>query len=550
MFTRHIVTAGLLVMVAAASSTAEPLNTLVSPNEEQSGSFGFSVSGAGDVDGDGYTDVVVGASREAPGDSPYDAGRAYVYSGRTGVLLHTLVSPNEGSGGGLFGTSVAGVGDVDGDGDDDVVIGAYRESPGGSPYMAGSAYLFSGQTGELLQTLISPQGSTRGYFGFSVSGAGDLSDDGWNDVVIGAWGTFFGGRAFTFNGQTGRVLDTLTSPNEEDDGWFGYSVSGTGDINGDGRPDIVVGAPREDPYASPYDAGRAYVFSGRTGALLYTLVSPNEEINGYFGHSVSGVGDVNGDGDPDIVAGAPYENPGHSPYDAGRAYVFNGANGELLHELTSPNETPGGQCGQAVAGVGDVNGDGYDDVMVGANRENPGSSPQWAGRAHIFSGRTGRLLYTLVSPNEEEWGYFGYSVAGAGDVNGDGHPDAVVGAHNEAPGGSPSWAGRSYVFSWMHLSSEVAGGDLVLQWSTWTPAVEYWIYGMANEPWFVPDQSPPTYVNRIAVLPSATTTWSSPSGIGDPDANWTYLVMAVDASDAELARSNRVGEEDFEADIP
>jgi hypothetical protein len=292
------------------------------------------------------------------------------------------------------------------------------------------------------------------------------------------------------------------------------------------------------------------VFSGQTWALLHTLVSPNEEELGEFGHSVGGAGDVNGDGIPDIVVGAPYEDPPGTPFDAGRAYIFSGRSGESLHELISPNETPGGYFGRAVAGVGDMNGDGYDDVMVGANRENPGSGPEGAGRAHIFSGRTGRLLYTLVSPNEEQWGYFGYSVAGAGDVNGDGHPDVMVGAYNETPSGSPSWAGRAYVFSWMHLSSELAGGDLVLQWSTWTPASEYWIYGMANEPWFAPDVSPPTYVNRIAVVPDGTTTWSSPNGIGDPAANWTYLVMAVDAEEQELARSNRVGEEDFETDLP
>ncbi len=251
-----------------------------------------------------------------------------------------------------------------------------------------------------------------------------------------------------------------------------------------------------------------------------------------------------------MVVGAPYEDPGASPYDAGRAYVFSGETGALIHTLTSPNERPGGWFGYTVSGAGDVNGDGCEDVVVGANRENPGDSPRWAGRAYVFSGQTGTLLHTLISPNEEQGGYFGHSVSAAGDVNGDGRPDIVVGAHNEAPGGSPAWAGRAHVFSWMDLSSDLTGDDLELEWSTWSPASEYWIYGMTNEPWFLPDLSPPTYVDRVGVVPGRTTTWPSSNGISDPDNNWTYLVIAVDATQQELARSSRVGEFDFDTGIP
>jgi hypothetical protein len=499
--------------------------------------------------------MVVGAHNENPGPSPENAGRAHLFDGRTGNLIHTLSSPNE-EANGYFGHSVAGGGDVNGDGYDDVVVGAFSESPGSSPDFAGAAYVFNGQTGNLLHALVSPNGEVYGHFGRSVAGAGDVNGDGLGDILVGAkWESpgsspYGAGRAYVFDGQTGDLFYTFVSPDEEAEALFGGSVSCAGDANGDGYDDVVVGAENEDIGSSPENAGRAYLFDGRTGNLIHTLSSPNEEANGYFGHSVAGCGDVNGDGYDDMVVGAFSESPGSSPDGAGRAYVFDGQTGNLLYTLCSPNEEVSGNFGVSVSGTGDIDGDGYDDVVVGANSENPGSSPERAGRAHVFSGQTGALLHTLVSPNEEHWGYFGHSVSGAGDVNDDGDPDIVVGALNEVPNGSPSWAGRTYVFSWMHLSAELTEDDLELQWSMWSPASEYWVYGVGNEPWFEPDTSPPTYMNRVGVVPAGTTTWSSTNGIGDPTNNWTYLVIAVDETELELARSNRVGEHDFDCEIP
>jgi hypothetical protein len=100
------------------------------------------------------------------------------------------------------------------------------------------------------------------------------------------------------------------------------------------------------------------------------------------------------------------------------------------------------------------------------------------------------------------------------------------------------------------LTASKADGQLVLNWTAVTGAAGYWIYGMTNEPWFLPDLSPPTYVNRVAVVPGGTTTWSSTNGIADPVNNWTYLVIAMENTNTELARSNRVGEHDFDTDIP
>ncbi|MEM8601899.1 MAG: integrin alpha, partial [Bacteroidota bacterium] len=439
-----------VVPVALAQTLPASLE-LASPNEEADGVFGDSVSGAGDVNNDGFADVIVGAFNEDPGASPTDAGRAYVYSGVDGTVLYTLTSPNE-EFDGVFGNSVSGAGDVNNDGFADVIVGALFENPGASPTAAGRAYVFSGADGGLLYTLASPNEEDGGVFGVSVSGAGDVNGDGFADVIVGADGESPGaspqdaGRAYVFSGADGTVLYTLASPNEEEFGEFGRSVSGAGDVNNDDFADIVVGAPQESPGASPERAGRTYVFSGADGTVLYTLVSPNEEFFGIFGDSVSGAGDVNGDGFADVVVGARSEDPGASPNSAGRAYVFSGLDGSVLYTLASPNEEASGAFGISVSGAGDVNGDGFADAVVGA-ADDPGASPSGAGRAYVFSGADGSVLYTLASPNEESLGGFGFSVSGAGDVNGDGFADLIVGAENEDPGVSPSSAGRAYIFS-------------------------------------------------------------------------------------------------------
>jgi hypothetical protein len=478
MIARTTILCILLVNVLGTKSSAQVLYTLSSPNEEPYGQFGSSVSGAGDVNGDGCADIVVGAIQEDPGQSPYNSGRAYVFDGQTGTLLHMLVSPNEETGG-YFGKAVSGSGDVNGDGYDDVVVGAHGEDTGSSTSWTGRAYVFDGQTGNLLNSLLSPNEEEYGYFGISVSGAGDVNGDGYDDVVVGASGEDPGsspraaGRAYVFDGQTGDPLHTLISPNEEVDGYFGRSVSGSGDVNGDGYDDVVVGADAEGPGSSPPFAGRAYVFDGQGGILLRTLVSPNEEFHGHFGGSVSDAGDVNGDGYDDVVVGAHGEDTGSSTSWVGRAYVFDGETGNPLHTLASPNEESDGCFGISVSSAGDVNGDGYDDVVVGARWENPGTSPEDAGRAYVFDGLTGSLLHTLVSPNEESNGNFGDSVSGSGDVNGDGHDDVVIGAYREDPGSSPEDAGRAYVFDGFLIPVELTGftasveeGAVILRWTT------------------------------------------------------------------------------------
>jgi hypothetical protein len=311
--------------------------------------------------------------------------------------------------------------------------------------------VFSGQDGSLLFQFMSPNEELSGLFGSSVSDAGDVNQDGFADVIVGTNGEDPGtspqdaGRAYVFSGQDGSLLFQFVSPNEEEFGFFGSAVSGAGDVNQDGFADMIVGARLENPGTSPSAAGRAYIFNGQDGTLLLELASPNEELGGAFGTSVSGAGDVNQDGFADVVVGAWFEDPGTSPDDAGRAYVFSGQDGSPLSQLISPDEEPGGFFGYSVSSAGDVNQDGFADVIVGAPAEEPEKGPQDAGRAYVFSGQDGNLLAQLISPNEAYRGTFGGSVSGAGDVNQDGFADVIVGGVNEGQGTS-SGAGRAHVF--------------------------------------------------------------------------------------------------------
>jgi hypothetical protein len=449
----------------AVGAQAQVLYTLQSPEPQVFADFGWSVSGAGDVNNDGYPDVVIGAYEEHVGEWGAH-GKAYVFNGATGAPLYTLRSPFPESDG-HFGRSVSCAGDVNNDGHADVVVGASEEF--GGVDAAGTAYVFNGRTGRLLYALQSPVPEVQGSFGFSVSGAGDVNNDGCPDVLVGAWrekgGATEAGKAHVFSGQTGATLYMLQSPNPEFQGSFGFSVAGAGDVNSDGYADVVVGARNEDAGAA--DAGRAYVFSGPAGAPLRTLLSPSPEYGGLFGCCVAGVGDVNNDGYSDVVVGAEQEDGGAEG--GGRAFVFSGATGAVLYTLQSPNPTVQGRFGCSVSGAGDVDNDGYADVIIGARCEDGGATE--TGRAYVFSGATGDVFFTLESANPELQGHFGCSVSGASDVNGDNRGDVVVGAHRES-GGATS-AGRAYVFDGVQVPVELASlvaaladGGVRLEWVT------------------------------------------------------------------------------------
>ncbi len=444
-----------------AQFTPKVLRTLYSANEETGGQFGESVAAVGrDVNADGIVDLVIGARSEDPGLSAINSGRAYIMSGLDGSVLQTLISPNP-EYWGYFGSSVAGLnGDVNGDGIGDVIVGAPNEDPGSSPVECGRVYIYSGLDGSVIYELSAPTEAANAQFGTVVSGLGsDINGDSIPDLLVTSpLGT---GSVYVYSGIDGNLIFTLTSPNAEPNGHFGWSAAGLGgDANGDGVFDIIVGAYLEDPGASPTDAGRAYIFSGADGSPLQELISPTEQSDGFFGRSVSGAGgDLDGDGLHDVLVGAFWENPGASPVQAGRAYAFSGATGALIYTFISPGEKENGWFGYSVSGTrADANGDGVPEVLVGAplEGENAGLNAE-SGRAYLFSVADGSLLQTLVSPALEQNSWFGSAMSEAGgDVDGDGEYDFVVGAERQDIGSSPFDAGNAHVFSGKGVSCSTA----------------------------------------------------------------------------------------------
>ncbi|MCP4535514.1 MAG: hypothetical protein GY832_00035, partial [Chloroflexi bacterium] len=433
--THHVLRITLDATNAVYPLTVDPLASSPSwtaTGENTNNSFGTSVASAGDVNGDGYADVIVGAYR-------YNGfqGRAYVYHGAgaglaaTPALTLTGESTND-----YFGVSVASAGDVNGDGYADVIVGAEAYNS-----TQGRAYVYHGAGAGLAATpaLTLTGESTNNNFGWSVASAGDVNGDGYADVIVGAYRyNGFQGRAYVYHGAGAGLAATsaLTLTGENTGDWFGRSVASVGDVNGDGYADVIVGA---ESYPSGGDQGRAYVYHGAGAGLAATpaLTLTGESTGDYFGGSVASAGDVNGDGYADVIVGAwGYPSGG----DQGRAYVYLGAGAGLAATpaLTSTGENIGNWFGASVARAGDVNGDGYADVIVGAYHYN---SEQ--GRAYVYHGAGAGLAaaLALTLTGESTYDDFGVSVASAGDVNGDGYADVIVGASRYN-----SNQGRAYVY--------------------------------------------------------------------------------------------------------
>jgi len=357
--------------------------------------FGWIARNAGDVDGDGVPDVVTSApGREAGGAK---AGAVYLYSTKTGKLLWKV----DGAAGDELGTGVEAAGDTNKDGVPDVVAGA----PGG-----GKAYIYSGKDGRVLQMLTAENKDDS--FGRHVSGAGDVDHDGYADVIVGAPGNDAGGkgagRAYVFSGKDGHRILTLTGERAGDA--FGSTVGASTDGK---HLLLLVGAPQ----AGPRHTGRTYVYDSLSGKPKFVIES-DETGNALGLMFVSVLGDVDGDGFPDVYA-SDWSNAAKGP-STGRVYVHSGKTGKRL--LTLTGETAGEGFGTCPAPAGDVDGDGHADLIV--------SSWQYAGaavsggRAYLYSGKDGRLLatYTCRIPGDT----FGFDAVGMGDVDGDGTVDFLV----------------------------------------------------------------------------------------------------------------------------
>lgn len=359
--------------------------------------FGWIARNLGDVDGDGVSDVVTSAPTKQVNGAV--VGRVYVYSTKSGRLLWQV----DGEAGAQLGLGVEGAGDTNRDGVPDVIASA----PG-----TGKAYVYSGRDGRVLLTLSAEAAADT--FGRHVSGVGDIDRDGHADVIVGAPGNATGGpnagRAYVFSGRDGRTLLTLTGERERDA--FGSTVAGHADGE---RSAIIVGAPGAGPDGRR--RGRTYVYSGLSSTPKFVIEA--DETGAALGAMfVSPAGDLDGDGEMDIYA-SDFTNTAKGP-STGRVYVHSGADGRRL--LTLTGETAGEGFGVGPASAGDVNGDGHDDLIIGA-WQYAGAATS-GGRATLFSGKDGRVLATFTCriPGDT----FGFDAVGMGDVDGDGTLDLLI----------------------------------------------------------------------------------------------------------------------------
>ncbi len=489
--------------------------TVIQNPDNSAGLFGFSASFAGDVNGDGYADIVVGAyqnngSSAAGGQivGATNKGAAYVFYGSAaGITRHDenatpyycsglpdcTVVQNPDNAAGFFGYSVASAGDVNGDGYADIVIGAYQNN--GSNAAGGQT---AGATGK---------GASYIFYG---SAAGITNHDE-------------NATAYYCSGPPDCTV--IQNPdNPAASGFFGNSVAFASDVNGDGFADVIIGAKQNygmnaagGQTAGVPNKGAAYIFYGSASGITKhdenatayycsgppdcTVVqNPDNATGGFFGFSVAYAGDVNGDGYADVIVGASFNNgagatggQGIGQTNKGAAYLFYGsASGITKHHenmtayycsgppdctvIQNPDDRISAFYGNSVAFAGDVNGDGYSDVIVGAFGNNgansaggqtPGNPNK--GAAYIFYGSASGITKhdenatpyycsgppdcTVIQNPDNSTGNFGFAVAFAGDVNGDGYPDVFVGAKQNngtsAAGGQTAGAatkGAAYVF--------------------------------------------------------------------------------------------------------
>lgn len=375
----------------------EPVTILGEWSGEAEGDqFGWIARNAGDLDGDGRADFVTSSPSNGAGGA--NAGKVYAYSTRSRELLWS----RSGQPGERLGTGVEAAGDINRDGVPDVIAGA----PGGEV-----VYLYSGKDGTTLRTLTAPVRGA-GFGGGAVTDLGDVNGDGYDDVAVGAPQDDStgqdAGRAYVFSGRDGSIMLTLAG--DSAGSRFGSSVGG-GTSNRTSW--IVVGAPG----AGPRKTGRTYVYRdlGETPSFHIDSDSTGAALGAMF---VSVVGDVNHDGTDDVYA-ADFPNAARGP-STGRVFVHSGKDGKPL--LTITGESAGNGFGVGPADAGDVNGDGHDDLAVGA-WQFAGAAPS-GGKIYVISGRDGSTLRTVTGQLPGET--LGFDSTGIGDVNGDGVPDLLV----------------------------------------------------------------------------------------------------------------------------
>ncbi len=471
----------------ATWSQAVPCPAWTVESNQSDAYLGSSVSTAGDVDGDGYGDVIVGVHQFDNGET--NEGRAYLYRGSVaGLGTAPAWTAEGGQESAAFGISVASAGDVDGDGYGDVIAGAYRFDNGEAN--EGRALLYAGSAAGLAT---SPAWTAEGNqasaaFGTSVASAGDVDGDGHGDVIVGASGfsngQSFEGRACVYLGSASGLAASpaWTAEGNQASASFGNSVASAGDVDGDGYDDVIVGARL---FGAANYRGQAYLYLGSAGGVATSpaWTATGEQGSSLFGTSVATAGDVDGDGHDDVLVTAPGHTDDQS--EEGRAYLYLGSSTGLSTSAAWTADGDGFNARLSSGGTaGDVNADGFADVIVGASGYDPICPTH--GRAWLYLGSASGLALDAAWEGRAPVGFsigtaFGSSVATAGDVDGDGNDDVIVGApyfYNllTAEGRAFAYLGpdldsRSVVFSGDGINADTIAPEDAFIGSSWSPVL-------------------------------------------------------------------------------
>lgn len=554
-------------------------------SDQESALFARSVSTAGDVNGDGFADVIVGAPDYDNGQT--DEGRAFVFHGSASGLSATpnwTAEINVIDAG--FGFSAASAGDVNNDGYDDVIVGAYYYK--NIQTAEGAAFVYHGSAAGLSAT---PNWSvesnqTNAEMGWAVAGAGDVNNDGYSDVLVAApfydAGQTDEGRLYAYYGSATGLSTTAnwTAESNAATTWFGYDLASAGDVNGDGYDDIVVGAPL---YANgETQEGLLFVYHGSATGLNANGTRPSgtpanadwsAESNQpavpptvfapFFGSAVASAGDVDNDGFDDVLVGAYWYDFGQQ--DEGIALLYEGSATGLNKGGLRPSGTPlnadwigqgnlaNAQYGSALAGLGDVNDDGYDDIIVGAPYYDNGQIDE--GRAFAYHGTSSgsHTAADWMAEGNLAGAFFGAAVNSAGDVNGDGIADAIVGAHKYANGQADE--GRAFVFHGAvdPIAPPVAprieishnGQDVILSWTHDPLNAGGYDVWYSLDPYFQPGDIGAVMVHVPPPALGNQVTWTHAGAAGNALNNFAYIVQGVNSVGVKSGDSNVVGEYGF-----
>ncbi|MCF7804712.1 MAG: T9SS type A sorting domain-containing protein [Candidatus Marinimicrobia bacterium] len=450
----HQILAGFLVLIIMVPAAGFSQAVITASNQQEGALFGRAVLGLSDIDGNGAGEYLVSAPYEDVGIWTR-TGRVYHIDGSGQDTIKTMTNPNQDFTT-FFGIDMEYTGDINSNGSDDIIISASGAEMWGNTTQRGGAYVYDGGTFDSLLAVRPPANMETTMLGTSVSGIGDVNGDDVSDLVLvdsqsreNSWANKF--VVFIYSGVDNDgdgyadFLHTIDEPVNAEYPYYdiGGEIAGGTDLTGDGSGDLLIGNPVNE---------FVHIVNGADGGIHRTVVTPFaggnvNQFNGHFGTSVSFITDVSGDSVPEFIVGAPDE---YGERSGGKVYVYNGATLDAMHEIYSPIDGTPSEFGNAVQAIPDINDDDQADFLVGSTANAPDGTVS-AGRVYVFSTSDFSFVAELVSPTPQNFSSyydnFGVELTGVPDANSDGRAEILVGAPNDSTQSGVSQMGVAYQFS-------------------------------------------------------------------------------------------------------